>query len=118
MTRLTFDRICTLAIVRQCFNDGASIAGEASKARPSGTDSVYTRASNARSAAESRVRFSASRAGVMSASAVTRGKPESRAARAPTSTYRTPCSAKVVTSSRGSIVRHSNASPTEVRAVK
>src|SRR5437588_69256 len=52
------------------------------------------RASSSLSAAASRARLSASRAGVMSASAVRRGKPCNRAASAPIKTYRTPWRAR------------------------
>src|SRR5438093_10539471 len=60
------------------------------------------RAPRSRNAALNRSRFSGSRAGVMSASAVTRGNPCNRAARAPMSTNRTWCLARVVMIRSGS----------------
>src|ERR1019366_1928630 len=60
-----------------------------SNASPSGTLSVYTRASSSWSADARCSRFSSSRAGVMSASAVKRGNPCMRAPSAPIRTYRT-----------------------------
>lgn len=80
----------------------ASIAAEQSNASPSGMDSVYILASRSRRAAASRLRFSVSLAGVISASAVTRGNPYSRAASAPINTNSTACALSPAMSRSGS----------------